>query len=75
MRTSDCKLEAIASPTLILFGRNDPVTTEADAAFLAKYISDARMLGLDGAHLSNLDTSAGWTNATLAFLNEGESYG
>ena len=55
-------------PTLIIFGMLDPVTTEKDAAYLNECIAGSRLLGLQAAHLSNVEAAADFNRGLLSFL-------
>lgn len=62
------QLAAIRAPTLIVAGSADPVTTVADARFMAARIAGARLLELPAAHLSNVEAGEAFTQPVLAFL-------
>jgi 3-oxoadipate enol-lactonase len=62
------QLTAIESPTLVLFGTHDPVTSEADAMSLKDGIRNGTCVGVNGAHLSNVDASEQWNAHFLNFL-------
>src|SRR5450830_266312 len=51
------RIAAIHAPTLVVAGRDDPVTTLADAHFLQQNIVGATGLELAASHLSNLEAS------------------
>jgi len=64
--------EAIAEiplPTLALAGRFDPVTTPADADFIASRVAGAVRVDLDASHLSNVEQAEAFSAAVLDFLN------
>lgn len=61
-------IDAIAAPTLIIAGRADPVTTEADAEAMRAAIPDARVSVLPASHISNVETPEPFSKALLAFL-------
>lgn len=63
------KLDNIRTPTLVISGALDPATTPADGQFLARHISGAQYVELNGAHLSNIEDAAGFTQEVCAFLN------
>ena len=63
------KLNDIRTPTLILSGAHDPATTPADGQFLANHIAGAHFVELNGAHLSNIEDAARFTQEVCAFLN------
>jgi len=61
---------SIASPTLLIAGEYDPVTTVSDAEFLQARIPDARLVVLPAAHISNVEASEQFNAAVLNFLAE-----
>lgn len=58
----------IHAPTLVVYGTQDPVTTEQDARLLTSSIANAQALPLPAAHLSNIEQAAGFTRGVLDFL-------
>ena len=58
----------IASPALVISGTHDPVTPPSDGLYLQDEISSARYCELNAAHLSNIEQSAAFLQAMLAFL-------
>lgn len=61
-------LADIKAPTLVIAGLNDPVTTPADADYMAQRISGAARLDLNASHLSNLEASDAFTHALREHL-------
>jgi 3-oxoadipate enol-lactonase len=61
-------VEAIASPTLLIAGAHDPVTTVADAQWLAARLAHAEVAVLPASHLSNIEVDQQFTAALLRFL-------
>jgi 3-oxoadipate enol-lactonase len=59
---------AIAAPVLVIAGRHDPVTTSADAQWLASQCVDARVQELDASHLSNIECADAFTSCVRRFL-------
>ena len=59
----------IETPTLIVAGKHDPVTTLADAAFVASRIRSATVVEVDASHLSNIEAAPAFTRALLDFLS------
>ncbi|MFO1311693.1 MAG: 3-oxoadipate enol-lactonase [Burkholderiales bacterium] len=59
----------IAAPTLVVAGTHDPVTTPADASFMASRIRNARVAELAASHLSNIEAADAFTAALLDFLH------
>lgn len=62
------EIGAIATPTLVIAGRDDPVTSLEDAKFLVDAIEGAWGKVLDAAHLSNIEQPAAFNDAVLKFL-------
>jgi 3-oxoadipate enol-lactonase len=57
-------------PTLVIVGEEDVVTPPADAEFLARNISGAKLVSIPGAgHLTNIETPEAFNAALEAFLN------
>lgn len=63
----------IQTPTLVLAGTHDPVTTLADAKFMAVGIPGAQYAELNASHLSNIEDSAAFTAAVLEFFSHQEA--
>lgn len=70
IRDMDLRAEVgtIATPTLVVAGRDDPVTPPEDAKFLVDAIEGAWGKVLDAAHLSNVEQPAAFNDAVLKFL-------
>jgi 3-oxoadipate enol-lactonase len=62
------RVATIPNRTLIVAGQYDPVTTVADAEWLAQQIAGASVLTLPASHLSNIEASHEFTDALLQFL-------
>jgi 3-oxoadipate enol-lactonase len=62
------EIERITCPTLIIAGEHDPVTTVADARFMADRIRGAQCLTVNASHLSNVEAAQAFTEAVLNFL-------
>lgn len=60
---------AVVAPTLVVTGVHDAATPPADGAWLAAAIAGAKHIGLEAAHLSNVECAAAFTAAVLAFLD------
>ncbi|NLY64420.1 MAG: 3-oxoadipate enol-lactonase [Alcaligenaceae bacterium] len=58
----------IKVPTLIVAGTHDPVTTVADADFMAQHIAGSQRLDLAASHLSNIEASDAFNKGVEAFL-------
>jgi len=65
MREAVC---TISLPTLIVFGKHDPVATQADAQAMAKSIAGSKMVELSAAHLSNVEAHEDFNREVAAFL-------
>lgn len=61
-------IAAISCPTLVIAGRDDPVTTVADAEALCRAIPGARLAVLSASHISNIEDPDGFTATLRAFL-------
>jgi 3-oxoadipate enol-lactonase len=64
-------IASIRAPTLVVGGRQDPATPYAAAELIASRIPDARLVGLDAAHLSNIEQPAAFNDAVGGFLAKG----
>ena len=61
-------LGRIATPTLLLAGASDPVTTVADAQAMQAAIPGAQLAVVPASHLSNLEAPLAFDQAVLDFL-------
>jgi len=59
----------IKSPTLVIYGRSDPVTPASDAQFLTDRIRGAVKVELAAAHLSNVEQAGAFTKALSSFIS------
>jgi 3-oxoadipate enol-lactonase len=59
----------IVSPTLVIAGALDPVTTVLDAQALADAIPDAALATLPASHLSNIEAPDRFTDLVASFLS------
>jgi 3-oxoadipate enol-lactonase len=65
-----CEVVAqIKAPTLVIYGKSDPVIPIPDAHFLAERIPGATEQALAAAHLSNIEQSDAFTKAVGDFLS------
>lgn len=62
-------LPRIATPTLLIAGEYDPVTTVAEAQTMAAAMPNAQWLALPASHLSNLEAPRAFEQSLLAFLD------
>jgi 3-oxoadipate enol-lactonase len=53
---------------LVIAGTHDVATPPADSRYLAEHIPGARMVELDGAHLSNIEAASAFNEALVTFL-------
>lgn len=70
LATSDLRADIarICTPTLLLAGEFDPVTTISDAAFMHCAIPKSRLGTVPASHLSNLEAPGAFEHAVLQFL-------
>ena len=70
IRDADFRSEVkqIKAPTLIIAGREDPVTSTQDGAFLAEAIAGSTYIELAAAHLSNVEAADAFNAALISFL-------
>ena len=61
-------LDRITTPTLLLAGASDPVTTVADAQAMQAAIAGAQLVVVPASHLSNLEAPRAFDQAVLSFL-------
>jgi 3-oxoadipate enol-lactonase len=61
-------LHRITTPTLLLAGSSDPVTTVADAQAMQAGIAGAQLAVVPASHLSNLEAPRAFDQAVLHFL-------
>jgi 3-oxoadipate enol-lactonase len=61
------KLGKIRTPKLVISGAHDPATTPADGRFLADHIPLARYVGLNAAHLCNVEDPDRFTREVTGF--------
>jgi 3-oxoadipate enol-lactonase len=62
------EIASIQTPTLAIYGTHDPVTTEADARFLAEQIPGCATAGLEAAHLSAVEQPEAFASLLRGFL-------
>jgi 3-oxoadipate enol-lactonase len=64
---------SIQTPTFVVAGEFDPVTTVADSEFLVSHIPGAAMTILPAAHISNVEASAQFNRAVFNFFAGGSN--
>lgn len=71
LATSDLRndLGRISTPTLLLAGSSDPVTTVADAQAMQAGIIDSQLAVVPASHLSNLEAPQAFNQAVLHFFS------
>ena len=62
------EVKRISTPTLVIFGTEDPVTTPSDARFLVDCIAGAKTLELHAAHLANIEAADAFSRGVVDFL-------
>lgn len=62
------QLGQIRNQTLVVAGRDDPVTTVEDAQWLASQVAGATLAVLPASHISNVEAEAQFTDALRGFL-------
>jgi 3-oxoadipate enol-lactonase len=60
--------QRIVTPTLVIVGREDPVTPPADAHEIADHIAGARLMTLDASHICTVERPDEFNEAVLGFL-------
>jgi 3-oxoadipate enol-lactonase len=61
-------LGRIGCPALLIAGRADPVTTIADARYLAERIAGATVAEVDASHISNVEAEQAFSSQLQRFL-------
>lgn len=62
------KIHNISTPTLVVAGEFDPVTTVTDAKFLHQGIAGSTLVVLQASHLSNVEKPIAFNNALIQFM-------
>lgn len=65
------EIHAITTPTLLIAGAADPVTTEADVAMMREQINHSVMITLAASHISNFEAESAFNAALSEFLSCG----
>jgi 3-oxoadipate enol-lactonase len=58
----------IKAPTLVIVGKSDPATPPSAGEAVAAAIPGAKVIGLDAAHIANIEQPALYTKTVLDFL-------
>ena len=62
------QIALISSPTLIIAGLYDPVTTTSDASLMQEKIKHSQLAALPAAHISNIEAQKLFTRTLIDFL-------
>ncbi|AUX87126.1 3-oxoadipate enol-lactonase [Acinetobacter sp. ACNIH2] len=62
------QLKTITVPVLIVAGRQDPVTTVADAEFMQSQIPNSQLVEIDASHISNVEQPTAFNQNLMNFL-------
>jgi 3-oxoadipate enol-lactonase len=70
LRDTDLRklVNEIRLPVLVIGGRQDTATPYEDSVYLNSQIRGSALLGLDAAHLSNIEAASAFTEAAVEFL-------
>ncbi len=60
--------QRIVAPTIVIVGREDPVTPPANAQGIVDHIAGARLLTLDASHICAVEQPRAFNDAVLTFL-------
>jgi 3-oxoadipate enol-lactonase len=60
----------VASPTLVIVGKQDPATPPSAGEAIAQQIKGAKLAALDAAHISNMEQPKLYAETVLNFLNQ-----
>ena len=63
--------QRIVAPTIVIVGREDPVTPPANAQEIVEHIAGARLLTLDASHICGVEQPRAFNDAVLQFLAQG----
>ncbi|TCB81491.1 3-oxoadipate enol-lactonase [Acinetobacter sp. ANC 4173] len=62
------QLKTITVPVLIIAGRQDPVTTVADAEFMQSQIPKSQLVEINASHISNVEQPTAFNQNLMNFL-------
>lgn len=70
-------ITSVVAPTLVIAGREDPVTPPSDAEDMRARIAGARVEILDAAHIANVEQAAAFNHLVSSFVTrqQGSSHG
>jgi 3-oxoadipate enol-lactonase len=63
-------IKSIAAPTLVIAGREDPVTPPADGELMRNSIPGARLAVLDAAHIANVEQAHAYNDLVSSFISQ-----
>jgi 3-oxoadipate enol-lactonase len=63
-------IKTVAAPTLVIAGREDPVTPPSDAEDMRARIDGARVEILDAAHIANVEQAQVYNDLVSSFITE-----
>ena len=63
-------IKSIAAPTLVIAGREDPVTPPADGESMRNSIPGARLAVLDAAHIANVEQARAYNELVSSFISQ-----
>jgi 3-oxoadipate enol-lactonase len=63
-------ITSIAAPTLVIAGREDPVTPPADGESMRNSIPGARLAVLDAAHIANVEQARAYNDLVSSFISQ-----
>lgn len=66
-------IKAIAAPTLVIAGREDPVTPPSDAEDMRARIPGSRVALLDAAHIANVEQALAFNDLVSTFITQKQS--
>lgn len=63
------KISSISIPLLVVAGKQDPVTTVADAQFIVDKVTHSQLFEVDASHISNIEQADVFNQGVLKFIN------
>ena len=72
LRDADLReaIKTVAAPTLVIAGREDPVTPPSDAEDMGARIRGARVEILEAAHIANVEQAHAYTDLVSSFITK-----
>lgn len=68
-------IKSVAAPTLVIAGREDPVTPPSDAEDICARIAGARVEILEAAHIANVEQARAYNDLVSSFITQRPSHG